>query len=103
MILYRELFRKPSSEIVTAAYIKKGLAKSKPIFNRKRPGLSSQDWFLYREEGAVHSATSARAFKWLGRNQDGLPSALFLVHHLNVLFSLSDSEVGTSSYLIPSG
>jgi hypothetical protein len=62
-----------------------------------RPGLSSQDWFLYREEGPVHSATSARAFKWLGRNQDGLPSSLFVVYHLNVLFSLSDSEVGTRS------
>ncbi len=33
------------------------------IFTPKKSGLSSQEWFLYRNDAAVHVATSVQDFK----------------------------------------
>jgi hypothetical protein len=58
------LFRKSGRKTVTVAYIKKALAKSQPIFKMKSPILSLHDWFLYRDDAAVHTAASIQDFKW---------------------------------------
>jgi ribosomal protein S9 len=49
---------KSGGKTVSAICIQKALAKSLTIFKPKRSTLSSQDWFLYRDNAAVHTATS---------------------------------------------
>jgi hypothetical protein len=43
-----------SGETANTAYIKKTLAKSRPIFKTTSSRLLSQDWFLYRDTTTHH-------------------------------------------------
>jgi hypothetical protein len=76
---------------VASSYIKMALAKSQLIFNPKSPRLSSRDWFLYRDDFAVRTATSVQDFKWRRRCKDDLPAVLFFryMYCLSRLVSLS--------------
>jgi hypothetical protein len=59
------LFRKSGGETVNAVNTRKAQANSQPIFFKpKSRVLSSQDWFLCKEDDPDYTATSFRAFKW---------------------------------------
>ncbi len=49
-LLLPPLYKKSSGRAISAAYVKKALAMSQPIFKLKSPILSSQGQFLWKDK-----------------------------------------------------
>ncbi len=87
MVSVAAVFRKSSSETVSMTGFKSLL-----IFMPKRSGLSSQDWFLYRNDATVHGAASVQDFKRRLRRKDSPLPAIFARYQPSGLVSVLESE-----------
>ncbi len=52
----------PKGETVNAEYIKKSMARFLKVFRKKRPIMSSQEWFLHRDNAPVHTAATVKDY-----------------------------------------
>ncbi len=52
----------PKGETVNAEYIKKSVARFLKIFRKKRPVMSSQEWFLHWDNAQVHTAATVQDY-----------------------------------------
>jgi hypothetical protein len=70
------LFKKSGAKILKIAYIKKALPMFQPIFRPESLRLLSLDWFLNRDNTAVHTTTCVQDFKRQQWRNDDQPHAL---------------------------
>ncbi len=79
------------------------LAKSLAIFTPKRSGLSSQDWFLKRDDSKVHTAASVQDFNSWRRHKDCPLPALITWYCPSGLISALENEVKAGWHLVVPG